>query len=169
MKNTTLIIITLLINISFSQNDDLMNRYRNDILNENPINPVPKEMTFEEYKDMNRRMSQAFLWSSIPVPGMTHYYAGENKKARQLFYIGLGGLACIIAGAVSMEEGTWPEYDENIHVIHNQGQDDEKRYERVPVRMEGDVVHYDKHAGHGITWKDTMYQVIRGRDVVLVE
>ena len=33
----------------------------------------------------------------------------------------------------------------------------------------GDVVHYDKHAGHGITWKDTMYQVIRGRDVVLVE
>ena len=100
-------------------------------------------MTFEEYKDMNRRMSQAFLWSSIPVPGITHYYAGENKKARQLFYIGLGGLACIIAGAVSMEEGTWPEYDENIHVIHNQGQDDEKRYERVPVRMEGDVVHYD--------------------------
>ena len=34
---------------------------------------------------------------------------------------------------------------------------------------DGDVVHYDKHAGHGITWKDTMYQVIRGRDIVLVE
>ena len=34
---------------------------------------------------------------------------------------------------------------------------------------DGDVVHYDKHAGHGITWEDTMYQVIRGRDVVLVE
>jgi len=34
---------------------------------------------------------------------------------------------------------------------------------------DGDVVHYDKHAGHGITWKDTLYQVIRGRDVVLVE
>tara|TARA_Y100000401_G_scaffold97190_1_gene84436 strand:- start:357 stop:614 length:258 start_codon:yes stop_codon:yes gene_type:complete len=34
---------------------------------------------------------------------------------------------------------------------------------------DGDVVYYDKHAGHGITWKDTMYQVIRGRDVVLVE
>tara|TARA_R110002020_G_scaffold466663_1_gene689364 strand:- start:130 stop:387 length:258 start_codon:yes stop_codon:yes gene_type:complete len=34
---------------------------------------------------------------------------------------------------------------------------------------DGDVVHYDKHAGHGITWKDTTYQVIRGRDVVLVE
>ena len=34
---------------------------------------------------------------------------------------------------------------------------------------DGDVVYYYKHAGHGITWKDTMYQVIRGRDVVLVE
>ena len=34
---------------------------------------------------------------------------------------------------------------------------------------DGDVVYYDKHAGHGITWEDTMYQVIRGRDVVLVE
>ena len=34
---------------------------------------------------------------------------------------------------------------------------------------DGDVVYYDKHAGHGITWKDTMYKVIRSRDVVLVE
>ena len=34
-----------------------------------------------------------------------------------------GILACIIAGAVSMEEGTWPEYDENIHVIHRDMRD----------------------------------------------
>ena len=34
---------------------------------------------------------------------------------------------------------------------------------------DGDVIYYDKHAGHGITWKDTMYQVIRSRDVVMVE
>jgi co-chaperonin GroES (HSP10) len=34
---------------------------------------------------------------------------------------------------------------------------------------DGDTVYYDKHAGHGITWKDTLYQVIRSRDVVLVE
>ena len=32
-----------------------------------------------------------------------------------------------------------------------------------------DVIYYDKHAGHGITWVDTMYYVIRARDVVLVE
>ena len=34
---------------------------------------------------------------------------------------------------------------------------------------EDEVVYYDKHAGHGITWKDTMYHVIRARDIVLVE
>ena len=34
---------------------------------------------------------------------------------------------------------------------------------------DGDVIYYDKHAGHGISWRDTVYQVIRGRDVVLVE
>ena len=32
-----------------------------------------------------------------------------------------------------------------------------------------DIIYYDKHAGHGITWADTMYHVIRARDVVLVE
>ena len=32
-----------------------------------------------------------------------------------------------------------------------------------------DVIYYDKHAGHGITWVDTMYYVIRAREVVLVE
>ena len=34
---------------------------------------------------------------------------------------------------------------------------------------DGDNIYYDKHAGHGITWKDTMYHVIRARDIVLVE
>jgi len=34
---------------------------------------------------------------------------------------------------------------------------------------DGDTIYYDKHAGHGITWKDTLYHVIQARDVVLVE
>jgi len=34
---------------------------------------------------------------------------------------------------------------------------------------DGDIIHYDKHAGHGIDWKDKMYYVISIRDVVLVE
>ena len=68
---------------------------------------------------------------------------GEKKKAKRLFYIGMGGLACIVEGALSMDEGTWPEYNSNIHVIHNQGTDNEKWYERIPTRMEGDIIHYE--------------------------
>ena len=34
---------------------------------------------------------------------------------------------------------------------------------------DGDTIHYDKHAGHGISWKDKLYHVIRSNDVVLVE
>ena len=34
---------------------------------------------------------------------------------------------------------------------------------------EGDVVRYDKHAGHGIEWNDKLYFVITIGDVVLVE
>ncbi len=114
-----------------------------DPLSETPLYPVPEEMTFEEYEDMNRRLSQALLWSSIPLPGITHYYAGEKKMAKRLFYVGMGGLACIIGGALSMTEPTWPDYDENLHIIHNQGTEDEKRYERVPISMEGDIIHYN--------------------------
>jgi len=34
---------------------------------------------------------------------------------------------------------------------------------------DNDIIFYDKHAGHAISWKDTLYQVIQSRDVVLVE
>tara|TARA_A100001515_G_C4583918_1_gene213871 strand:+ start:1804 stop:2061 length:258 start_codon:yes stop_codon:yes gene_type:complete len=34
---------------------------------------------------------------------------------------------------------------------------------------EGSVIYYDKHAGHGISLNDKLYQVIRIKDVVIVE
>ncbi len=34
---------------------------------------------------------------------------------------------------------------------------------------DGDVIHYDKHAGHGIQYKDKLYFVIRASDIVLVD
>ena len=34
---------------------------------------------------------------------------------------------------------------------------------------EGDTIHYDKHAGHGIQHKDTFYHVIKQMDVVLID
>ena len=138
-----LVIIALNSHLYGQKNID---RDNHEALSETPLYPIPAEMTFEEYQDMNRRMSLAVAWSSIPVPGLTHYYAGEKKKAKQLFYIGLGGLACIIAGAGSEEEKIWPDTTGNLrdnYVIHNEGQDNEKWFERIPVNMEGDVVHYD--------------------------
>ena len=138
-----LVIIAINFHLYGQKNID---RDNHEPLSETPLYPIPAEMTFEEYKDMNRRMSLAVAWSSIPVPGLTHYYAGEKKKAKQLFYIGLGGLACIIAGAGSEEEKIWPDTTGNLrdnYVIHNEGQDNEKWFERIPVNMEGDVVHYD--------------------------
>ena len=41
--------------------------------------------------------------------------------------------------------------------------------EMVGVVKEGDVVFYDKHAGHDIGYNDEMYRVIQARDIVLVE
>ena len=34
---------------------------------------------------------------------------------------------------------------------------------------DGDVIHYDKHAGHGIQYKDNLYFVIKASDIVLVD
>ena len=34
---------------------------------------------------------------------------------------------------------------------------------------DGDSIHYDKHAGHGIQYKDKLYFVIKASDIVLVD
>jgi len=56
--------------------------------------------------------------------------------------------------------------------------DDEVRYQKAKVISkgqicegfeEGDIICYDKHAGHGIEWNDKLYYVIQYRDVVYVE
>ena len=35
--------------------------------------------------------------------------------------------------------------------------------------QEGDIIHYDKHAGNGIQHKDKFYGVIKQMDVVLID
>ena len=56
--------------------------------------------------------------------------------------------------------------------------DDDNRYIKAKVISTGnlvegikdnDVVYYDKHAGHGVQYKETLYQVIRSMDVVLID
>ena len=39
----------------------------------------------------------------------------------------------------------------------------------VPIVNKGDVIYYDAIAGHDIAYNDTMYRVIRARDIVIVE
>ena len=56
--------------------------------------------------------------------------------------------------------------------------DDTNRYKKanvisvgndVPIVKEGDSIYYDAVAGHDIAYNDTMYRVIRARDIVIVE
>ena len=56
--------------------------------------------------------------------------------------------------------------------------DEEGRYAKAKVVSagnlvegvkDGDLVTYDKHAGHAITWKDSVYYVIRIQDIIIVE
>ena len=141
MKNTALIIITLVLNISFSQNDNLMNRYGNDILSENPINPIPEEMTFDEYQDMNRRLTVGLLLAAIPIPGTIHHYAGEQKIAKKIRWVAAGSILAIIGGAMSMKEDGWKESPYEIKFV-NEGNDNEIRYEMIPISQTGTEIKY---------------------------
>tara|TARA_Y100000289_G_C3828671_1_gene102424 strand:+ start:280 stop:537 length:258 start_codon:yes stop_codon:yes gene_type:complete len=56
--------------------------------------------------------------------------------------------------------------------------DEDNRYLKATVISSGDkidfikkgnTIYYDKHAGHGISLNDKLYQVIRIKDVVIVE
>ena len=137
-------ILSFLFNIAAAQYNNL---YIADPLTETPLYPIPKEMSFEEYQDMNRRMSQALLWSSIPIPGITHYYAGDIKKAKKLFYIGLGGFVCITVGALSLENAEWPENKDN-YFIQNMGQENERWFEKIPTSVHisesgEELIHYN--------------------------
>ena len=63
-------------------------------------------------------------------------------------------------------------------LIMTEDLDDDNRYLKAKVISAGnlveavavgDIVYYDKHAGHGIQWQDKLYFVIRSSDIVLVD
>ena len=41
--------------------------------------------------------------------------------------------------------------------------------DKVTMLKPGNIIHYDKHAGHGIEWQEEFYHVINLGDVVIVE
>ena len=114
-----------------------------DILNEVPIWPVPAEMTFEEYTDAHRRLNVGLLLMSVPIPGSLHFYAGERKTGWKHVYAAGIGLASIIAGAAMIDEkeGAWEKSD--FETIDITGKSDKiERYEKIPVKAEGEVFTY---------------------------
>ena len=113
-----------------------------DILTEPPLVPIPEEMTWEEYRDMNRRLSVGLALSAIPVPGMIHFYAGEPKTGRRLLTTGVLGAASILAGAVLLGEGDFPESDFEVLVLNAGDKDRERRYEKIPVEIDGETTQY---------------------------
>lgn len=113
-----------------------------DVLNEAPLVPVPQQMSYEEYRDMNRRLTVGLALRAIPVPGMLHFYAGETKTGKRLLRASLLGVASIVAGAIIVDEGEFPSSDFEIMVINAGEKDKERRYEKVPIRLEGEATHY---------------------------
>lgn len=113
-----------------------------DALNESPLAPVPQQMSYEEYRDMNRRLTIGLMLQAVPVPGMMHFYAGEAKTGKRLLKTSLLGVASIVAGAILMDEGDFPATDFEVMVLNAGDKDKERRYRKIPVKVEGEVTHY---------------------------
>ena len=107
-----------------------------DILNEAPLAAVPQGMTFEEYRDMNRRLTVALALAAIPIPGMVHFYADERKTGWLILGSAAVGAVGIAVGALSMSDGDFPETDFALLVL-NAGKDNERRYEKIPREIIG--------------------------------
>ena len=130
-------IILLIFSFSFL----FSNQFNRDFLNENPIHPLPQEMTFEEYQDLNRTISTGLLLSAIPIPGSMHHYAGDYKTAKKLRIIACGGLASILLGLSASKENEWQDSPYQLYTI-NEGTDNEIRYEMIPTGKIGSDITY---------------------------
>ena len=133
-----IITILLFTSILFSQSNQ-----QSEILSETPLYPLPENMTFEEYQDMNRRMSIGVGLAFIPIPGIVHRYAGEKELSKKLSYASIGGLISLIgsmSGNDKKEE--WSDSDYEI-LIMNQGLESETRFEKIPIEIiGGDSIRY---------------------------
>ena len=135
----TLISILFLASLMCAQEQS----FGGDVLNESPLTPVPADMTFEEYRDMNRRLTIGLALTAVPIPGLIHDYAGEKKTAKRIRRVALGSVGLIIAGIALADEdkGAWEKTSHEVYVV-SEG-DSELRYEMIPTGMIGNDVTYD--------------------------
>ena len=133
-----IITISIFASILFSQSNQ-----QNEILSETPLYPIPESMTFEEYQDMNRRMSIGVGLAFIPIPAIVHRYAGEKELAKKLSYVSIGGLISLIGSMSGNEEKKeWSDSDYEI-LIMNQDLENETRFEKIPIEIiGGDSIRY---------------------------
>ncbi len=133
-----IITILLFTSILFSQSNQ-----QSEILSETPLYPLPENMTFEEYQDMNRRMSIGVGLAFIPIPGIVHRYAGEKELSKKLSYVSIGGLISLIGSMSGNEKKEeWSDSDYEI-LIMNQGLESETRFEKIPIEIiSGDSIIY---------------------------
>jgi hypothetical protein len=108
-----------------------------DILNEAPLMPLPIDMTYEEYRDMNRRLTVGLVMSAIPVPGMIHFYAGEKRTGWRILGTATLGVVTMISGAMVMDEGDFPKSDFELMILNPDDEKRERRFEKIPVEMTG--------------------------------
>lgn len=137
MRATILLGLLLAMAGSIAAQEFMFGGSGGDVLAETPIYEIPADMTFQEYRDANRRISVGLMLMSIPVPGMLHFYADDDTKG----WICVGaaglGLASIATGALLAGDEGWPKSDYEIVEI------DGNRYEKIPRIMEGDQIDYE--------------------------
>ena len=163
-----IIIATILLSHIFSQGKIQANQFGNDLLNENPIYPIPEEMTFKEYQDMNRRLGVGLLLAAIPFPGTIHSYAGERKIAKKLRWVAAGSVISIIIGAISTKEGDWEESAYETYTL-NEGEKNELRYEMIPIGSVGTDIEYKYVELHKSRTGGATFLIPLGISVLLVD
>lgn len=140
MKHTTQSFSILTISLLFFNLSPLSAQLvGGDILNEVPLMPVPEGMTFEEYRDMNRRLTVGLALAAIPIPGMIHFYANERKTGWRILGTAAGGVISIAIGALSMEDGDFPDSDYELVILN------ERHYEKIPTGIFGSDTTFTLH------------------------
>ena len=108
-----------------------------DLLNEAPLTKIPEEMTLEEYRDMNRRLTVGLLLSAVPVPGMVHYYAGEKRTQRRILAASALGLGSIVVAIANRGDQKFPDSDFGVLVLNAGDTEKERRYAKIPTEISG--------------------------------
>lgn len=113
-----------------------------DVLNETPLYAIPEGMTFEEYRDMNRRLTVGLALAAVPIPGMIHFYAGEKKTGWLILGSAALGVTSLISGIATIDQGDFPDTDFDVLILNPGDKDRERRFEQIPFEKENGVTTY---------------------------